>query len=250
MSHTWHDHMCQGHTLIAIVIKKQLLITSYIYNRNVMQLSHATKVQLVQKSTWLTTTIYMVHSIHHINVYLVINFQLQYNSLILQHVIFFINSSYFHGIVVLQLYISCFKALVVGQCGYSRHNFSSEMLMLLTTTLIIETKNLVHVSLQNLTRLLFSMELEEEKFLTFEKKATTPNFHFLFLLYVASFFNLPFWIVILKGWRMNLKRLQMGDMSYVFGKPSSRAFPKHMTHPLCMAIEKYFIIILHTPIMR
>jgi hypothetical protein len=122
--------------------------------------------------------------------------------------------------------------------------------MLLTTTLIIETKNLVHVSLQNLTRLLFSMELEEEKFLTFEKKATTPNFHFLFLLYVASFFNLPFWIVILKGWRMNLKRLQMGDMSYVFGKPSSRAFPKHMTHPLCMAIEKYFIIILHTPIMR
>jgi hypothetical protein len=61
------------------------------------------------------------------------------------------------------------------------------MLMLLTTTLIIETKNLVHVSLQNLTRLLFSMELEEEKFLTFEKKATTPNLHFLFLLYVAVF---------------------------------------------------------------
>jgi len=36
------------------------------------------------------------------------------------------------------------------------------------------------------------MELEEEKFPTFEEKATTPKFHFVFLLYVTSFFNLPF----------------------------------------------------------
>ncbi len=83
-----------------------------------------------------------------------------------------------------------------------------------------------------MTILLFSMELEEEKFPTFEEKATTPKLHFVFLLYVASFFNLPFWIVILKGWRMNLNMLQMGGMSYVFAKPSSRSFQKHMTFPL------------------
>ncbi len=152
-----------------------------------MQLSHATKVQLVQKLTWLTTTIYMVHSIHHINVYLVTNFQLQYKSLILQHVIYLLIRRISMG----QLYYNCILVVLGLQLLSSvvivdiiSH---SEMLMLLTTTLIIETKNLVHVSLQNLTRLLFSMELEEEKFLTFEKKATTPNLHFLFLLYVAVF---------------------------------------------------------------
>jgi hypothetical protein len=68
----------------------------------------------------------------------------------------------------------------------------SEMLMVLISTLIIVTKNLVHVCLQNLRRLLFSMKLEEEKFLTFEEKATTPNLHFVFLLYVASSFNSHF----------------------------------------------------------
>jgi hypothetical protein len=64
--------------------------------------------------------------------------------------------------------------------------------MVLITISIIETKNPIRVCLQNLTTLLFSMELEEEKFPTFEEKVTTPNFHFVFLLYVASFFTSPF----------------------------------------------------------
>jgi hypothetical protein len=71
-AHMWHDHACQGHTLVTLIAK-------YIYTScNVVTQNWSA---IAKKSNMVDYNHIYMHTFHHISVTLATNLQLQYNFL-------------------------------------------------------------------------------------------------------------------------------------------------------------------------